>query len=378
LLTHIRERATREKLRKHGDFIAKHYGGAEGLQKYMDAEREHIRVTFEQYTGGLRTALVNMASVSSKTSQGKTLRFANRWNVSVAPQVPSPETLAKGDPITLQTKQSPDGSNYLAGIYRPDKKNNLNAVFVARVMPDGKPGWFHSVNHKVDSLSATADGSQMLGPFELTQEGCVIVVRATHSTTAAVRNAMIYLNEKGEEKFHVRLADRSVPRNLTFNERSNSFVLLFKGQEETPNFSVTEPVILAAINALGDKLWRRQLTLAGGITGLVNLIDGHLLAGNYTLLRDLSGKEHAAKAGESNPFLLKVNDRGDVVRVLAVETSKPVFMMNLIKVTDRSVNLVGIEGTVASVGNRPLSPGVPIAHIMSNRLCEIVCTNVPR
>lgn len=378
LLSHVRERATRDKIRKHQDFVTKHYGGSEGLQKYMDAEREHVRVSFEQYTGGLRSALVNMASPALAATTSKTLRFANRWNVSIAVQTPSPEAMVKGDPITLNNKQSPDGSRYLVGTFRPDKKNNLNVVFVARVMPDGKPGWFHAVSHKVDSLSASADGNQALGPFELTQEGCVVVVRSVHSSNGTARNAMIYLNDKGEEKFHVRLADRHMPRTLTFSERSNSFVLLFKGQDESANFNTAEPVTLVGINALGDKQWRRQLTLAGGIIGLVNLIDGHLLAGNFTLLRDLSGKEHTARAGESNPFLVRFNDRGDIERVLPVSTSKPVFMTHMIKVTDRSINLLGTEGALPGGGTGSLSPDKPIVHLMSNRLCEIVCTNIPR
>ncbi|MBL7850062.1 MAG: hypothetical protein JNN04_04115, partial [Cyclobacteriaceae bacterium] len=378
LLSHVRERATRDKIRKHGDFITKHYGGSEGLQKYMDAEREHIRVTFEQYTGGLRTALLNMATIPVAAATAKPLRFANRWNVSISVQSPTPEALAKGDPITLQSRQSPDGSYYLAGTHRPDKKTNLSVAFVARVMPDGKPGWFHAISHKADSLSATADSHHVLGPFELTQEGCVVVVRAVPTSSSTARNAMIYLSEKGEEKFHVRLADRQVPRTLTFSERSNSFVLLYKGLEETPNYSVPEQVILVGINALGDKQWRRQVTLAGGITGLVNLIDGHLLAGNFTMLRDLAGKEHTAKAGESNPFLIRFNDRGDIERILPVMTTKPVYMTRLVKVSDRSINLLGTEGTLASGGKSALAPDQPVAHIMTNRLCEIVCTNIPR
>jgi hypothetical protein len=378
LLSHVRERATRDKMRKHEDFITKHYGGSAGLQKYIEAEREYIRVSFGQYTGGLRSALVNMASPALATTSSKTLRFANRWSVSTSVQTPSAEMMAKGDPITLNSKQSPDGSHYLVGTFHPDKKTNLNVVFVARVMPDGKPGWFHTISHKVDSLSAAADGHQSVGPVELTQEGCVVVVRSVHATSGAARNAMIYLNEKGEEKFHVRLADRHMPRTLTFSERSNSFVLLFKGQEESPNFNAPEQVTLVGINALGDRQWRRQLTLAGGIVGLVNLIDGHLLAGNFTLLRDLSGKEHTARAGESNPFVVRFNDRGDIERILPVATTKPVFMTHMIKVTDRSINLLGMEGALPGGGTGSLAPDKQVVHLMTNRVCEIVCTNIPR
>jgi hypothetical protein len=134
--------------------------------------------------------------------------------------------------------------------------------------------------------------------------------------------------------------------------------------------------VLVGINAIGDKLWRRQVAVTGGITDFVNLIDGHLLAGNYTSLKDLSGKEHTAKPGESYPFLVRFNDRGDIERIQPITTAKPVFITRLIKVSDRSINLIGLEGTRETT--RPLAPGDAVAHIMSNRLCEVVCSNVPR
>lgn len=375
LLNTIRSRNTKEKIRKHGEFIEKYYGGKDGLLKYVETEQEEIRVTYEQYTGGLRSALLNMVTAPLVAQNAKAVRFNNKWTVPLTVQVPNAESLAKGDPITVQSRRSPDGSLYLAGIYKPDKKTNLTVAYVARVMPDGKPGWMQSFAQKVDSLAPAVDANNLLGPFELTQEGCVFVVRATHLTQPTARNVLIYLNEKGEEKFRVRLADRSVARRITFTERTNSFVLLLKGQDEVANLSVPENLTLVGINALGDRLWRRQVTFAGEIIDFVNLIDGHMLAGNYTLLRGPNGQEHVAKAGESNPFLVRFSEKGDIEKVLPITTSKPVHITNLVKVSDRSINLVGKEGNLQS---SPLTGDDQVIHIMSNRLCEIVCTNLPR
>ncbi len=375
LLNTIRTRNTHDKIRKHEEFITRYYGGKDGLHKYIETEQEQIRVTFEQYTGGLRSTLLNMVTAPAVANANRVIRFNNRWNVSVAVQAASPEALAKGDPITLQSRRSPDGSLYLGGIYKPDKKNNLVVTYVARVLPDGKPGWMQSFTHKVDSLATTPDANNFLGPFELTQEGCVFIVRATHSTLPSSRNVFVYVNEKGEEKFHVRLADRAVARKITFSERSNSFVILFKGQENSASLTTSEALVLLGVNALGDKLWRRQVTFSGEILDFVNLIDGHLLAGNYTQLRDLSGQEHVAKPGEANPFLIRFNEKGDIEKVLPVATAKAVHFTNLVKVSDRSINLVGKEGNLQS---SPLIAGDQVIHIMSNRLCDIVYTNLPK
>jgi hypothetical protein len=286
--------------------------------------------------------------------------------------------LTKGDPITLQTRKSPDGSIYLAGIYRPDKKTNLTVTYVAKVNADGKPGWMQSFNFKVDSLALVSDAHTNLGPFELTQEGCVFVARSTHLVQPISKNVFVYLNEKGEEKFHVRLADKAVSRKISFTERTNSFVLLFKGQTELPDFSALENLTLVGVNALGDILWRRQVVMAGTLTDFVNLIDGHMLAGNYTTLKDMQGKEHKTKPGESNPFLVRFNDKGDIETVRPIASSKPVFITNLVKATDRSINLIGKEGTIESLAGKPLTKDDQVIHIMSNRSCEVVCSNLPK
>ncbi len=377
LLNTVRTRSTKEKIRKHSEFIDKHYGGPDGLHKYTEAEAENIRVTFEQYTGGLRSALLNMVTSGTKATAGKVVRFSNKWNVSTAVQTSTPEMLAKGDPITQQRLRGADGSVYLIGIHKPDKKTNLTAAFIARVLPDGKAGWLQSITDKVDSLAPAVDAHNQPGPVELTQDGCVAVIRATHSTQPQVRNVFIYLNEKGETKFHVRLAERSVARKVTFNERTNSFVLLFKGQAEAGSLTSSENLTILSVNALGDKQWRRQISMAGDITGLVNLMDGHLLSGNFTVLRDLSGKEYTAKAGESLPYVVKWNDRGDIERIVPIASAKPAYITNLVKVNDRSINLVGREG-VAPAAASQLTPDDAILHIMTNRLCETVCTNLPK
>ncbi len=377
LLNTVRTRATKEKIRKHSEFIDKHYGGPEGLHKYTEAEAENIRVTFEQYTGGLRSALLNMVTSGTKATAGKTVRFNNRWNVSTAVQNPTPEMLTKGDPITRQSLHGADGSVYLTGIHKPDKKTNLTAAFIARVLPDGKAGWLQSIADKVDSLAPASDAHNQPGPVELTQDGCVVVIRAMHSTQPLVRNIFVYLNEKGESKFHVRLAERTVARKVTFNERTNSFVLLFKGQTEAGNLTTTENLTILGVNALGDKQWRRQISMAGDIIGLVNLMDGHLLTGNFTMLRDLSGKETTTKAGESLPYIVKWNDRGDIERIVPIASAKAAYITNMVKINDRSINLVGREG-VAPAAASPLTSNDAILHVMTNRLCEMVCTNLPK
>ena len=376
LLDVVKTRLQKDKVRKHADFVNKYYGGMEGLLKFSSDEKHFIETSFLQYTAELRTVLVVMSAPDTAKGKEKLIRFNNRWNVSLLTHLLTPELLEKGEPVTLQNLRNPDGSTYLAGVYKPDKKINNVVTFVARVNPDGKPGWFQNFNIKMDSASATADTNNFLGPLQLTQEGCAFLIHSIHLTRSDQRNTFVYLNEKGEDKFRLRLKEKDFPRKLTFIERSNSFVILLKGQAEKQNYTTPENIQILSINALGDLLWKREINLTGSLVNLVNLIDGYLIVGNYTVLKDLNGKEYRAKIGESSPYLIKLNERGDFVRVSPIATAKSIYVVDVVKVSDNSINLLGFEDTFESAQGKTVLSSGRIIHIMANRFCQVICSNL--
>ncbi len=374
LLTTVKSREHRDEIRKHADFINKYYGGAEGLRKYVEDEQKFIETTFTQYSGELRAAVTALATAGVVAEKDKLIRFG-KWNISLQPHVLTHELLDKGEPITLQHRNNADGSIYLAGMYKPDKKVNNVITFVARVNPDGKPGWIQNVNVKVDSLSATADANNFLGPLEVTQEGCAFVVHSVKLNTTGSRNTFVYLNEKGEDKFRIQLKDKEFPRELNFIEKSNSFVIMSKGLEEKPGFSNAEPVTITGVNALGDILWKRDFALAGTLTDLTNLMDGFLVVGNYSSL-NVSGKEYKTKgAGSASPFLIKLNERGEIVQVNALQPAKSVYITDVVKVGDNAINLIGLESSFEAAQGKSLTAGSSVMHVMTNRLCQVIFSN---
>ncbi|MDZ4715382.1 MAG: hypothetical protein SH819_07920 [Cytophagales bacterium] len=377
LINRVKNRSTNEKIAKHNEFIGKHYGGQDGLQKFTNIEKENIRITYEQYSGGLRASVLGIATRPVVPGGDKVVRFG-RLNVSMTARAATPELLAKGEAITLLSKKSPDGSVYLVGIQVPDKKTNATVTYVARVNADGKPAWIQHFSLKVDSVGTATDAHNFPGPFELTQEGCAFIVRSVHLAEPEARNSLIYLNEKGEQKFLLRLPEKSYARNLNFTERSNSFVLLFKGSEEKPNHVTVENMTLLRVNALGDILWRRKLPFAGTSVDMINLLDGHMIIGNYSSLKDLQGKEHKARPGETSPFLVNFGPKGDVEGIHPIATARPLVVIQVVKVNDRSINLLGWEGTVDASFGKSISPGDDFVHMMCNRKGEVVCSNLSK
>ncbi len=263
---------------------------------------------------------------------------------------------------------------YLIGIYVPDKKSNTKATYVARVNPDGKPGWMKTYDIRIDSLSKVPDAHTQPGPAVLTQEGCMLLLRTSPIVESASLNTVLYLNEKGEEKFKIKLKERNYPRRLLYVEKSNAFVLLLKGNAEQEDYTTSEPITLLSINAIGDVSWRRNVEMAGTVTDLVGLTDGFLVAGNYTAIRDLSGKEFKTKSaeGQCSPYVIRIGEKGDVSRIRAFVTKSSVYLAQVVKVNDGSINLLGTEATLPAGATVAATPPEKIVHIMINRLTDTI------
>lgn len=377
LMEQVKVRLIPEKVRKHKDFLERFYGSQDGLKSYVNDEAGFIGKTYTEYATTLKMEVLALASASTEPDKDAVLRFGGKWSVSVNPMAPTQELMDKGDPITLQKRKSPDGSVYLAGFYKPDKKIGNLVTFLARVNPDGKPGWLKNFDYKLDTLSPTPDGNNYLGPMILTQEGVGLVIRSVQFNMSNVKNTFVYVNEKMEEKFKIELKEKGYPRKLIYTEKTNAFVLVMKGLEEKLNYTNSEPVTVLAINTLGDQLWTRAIDLSGAVTDLINVNDGYMLAGNYTALRDHNAKEFRTKAnaGEVSPFVIRLNGRGEILRVSPLVSSKSIFVAQLVKVSDNSINLLGFSSTVDEAQNLSLLGAPHIIHVMTNHLGEKICAN---
>jgi hypothetical protein len=377
LMEQVKVRLLPEKVRKHKDFLERYYGSEGGLKKYVNEEGSFISKTFTEYSAGLKMEVLAIASATAQPEKDVILRFG-RWAVSTTPiAAPAQEQLDKGDPITLQKRKSPDGSTYLAGVYKPDKKINNSVAFLARVNPDGRPGWIKSFDFKNDSLSATSDSNNFIGPIVLTQEGVALVVRSVQISQLNLRNTFVYLNEKSEEKFNIKLKEKGFPRKLIYTEKTNSFIAAFKGAEEKQVYNANETLAVLAINTLGDQLWRRSIDFSGSLIDMINLNDGYILTGNYMVIRDNTGKEFRTKSssGEVNPFVARLNGRGEILKINAITAGKSIFISQVIKVSDNSINLLGFESNVETGPGLTLATSPSIIHIMTNHLGERVSSN---
>ncbi len=376
LLRTVKSRLLPEKILKHPEFLTKYYGNKSGLDAYVAKENEFIENTFKDYTLHLRHEVIGLITQPVNPESDKTIKFG-KWNIPTKVSPMTQELIDKGDPITLRSIKSFDGSVYLSGIYKADKKLSNVSSFVIHINADGKASWVKNFEYKIDSLSKLADANNFCASLELTKEGCAVVIHTVGTLSESPYNTFVYLGDKGEEKLKIKLKETAYPRQLSYSEKSNSFILVMKGIEEKNNYSSSEPLTILGINILGDAMWTRSIELTGDFTQLINLEGGHMVIGNYMIINDLNKREHRTKIAsfESNPFIIKFDNQGDVKNIIPITVSRSARIIKILKVNDNSIHLIGKEEALNSTGDNVISPEEKLVHIMVNRYGQTVYSN---
>jgi hypothetical protein len=375
LIRELSARITDVKIAMHKDFIARYFGGKSAFEKYAEDETKMIAKSYQDLAANLRTTILQPIDSNLYKNKEMLVRHTNKViPLRIRPVVQ--EDLDKGLLFTVFNRKNPDGSAYLAGIHKPDKKANNNVVFVAKVTPDGKVAWFQPFNPKIDTASATADAHQALGPAIVTPEGIAFLVRSEHMSNGNKLNTFFYLNDaKGDSKVKFTLVDSTYPRFIKYMEKLNAFVFVLKGAESKPNVTAKEDVTLMCVNVLKDVLWKKAFALTGMVSDVTLLTDGLLVSGNFMMINDSKGNEVRTKtnAQESNPFILRVSERGEL-NPMPISVPSSFYLTRCVRVGDNSINLIGTKDNFETGASKVFSPADPM-HIMTTKWGQVIYTN---
>ncbi|NOS92299.1 MAG: hypothetical protein HOP30_10285 [Cyclobacteriaceae bacterium] len=373
LLNEFSKRISDLKVKKHHQFVNTTYGGATGLKSYASTQQAALQVSYLNHKAVLRKNVASMNIAESCFSNKDEFIKFNRITIPLVNRPLSPESLELGLLFTKFNKKNPDGSAYVAGIYKASKKN-LISTYVVRINPDGRIAWFKDVSISIDS-AANGDSHCYLASMVLTQEGPAMLTRSIHASRGDVINTFVCLNEKGEERIRKKIESTAYPRALLYIEQSNSFTLVLKGLEEKENYNSMESIDVLGVNTHGDLIWKNTgISLAGTFTDIVTLSDGYLLAGSYSTLNDQNGQEARAKfsGGEYSPYLIKLNERGVTLFLKPLSTNGIFYVHKLIKTNDMSIHLLGNKESMETGVAGSLNGSDNYLHIMTNRFGQCV------
>lgn len=358
--------------KKHSTYLAKYYGGADGLDKFLKSENEYIAKAFAEYQEVLKTDL--LAYKPTQDMPSKSVKIG-AFNV---PLFVDRKPTMEMDLLNLYTQRlirTPDGSLYVAGVHKTNKKTNNNlTAYVARINPDGKAAWLKELNFAPDS-TGVLDADNYLGDLVSTQEGCAVVVTSLRAATGNHVNNFVFISDKGDVK-NYKIKETGMARKLIYQEASNSFVMIFKGTKEKQQYQEEEKVSVNSINILGDLLWHQDLTFAGTVQDVITVRDGYILSGNYTIMKDVKGRESRTRInqGQSNPYLAKISLKGDILNVLPLTSDKSIYIDKIVKVNDGSINLLGYESTF-NVMDDPNAAKGAVLHMMTAYDLKPICSN---
>lgn len=74
--------------------------------------------------------------------------------------------------------------------------------------------------------------------------------------------------------------------------------------------------------------------------------------------------------------MIKLNERGDIVKVSPIPAAKSIYTIDVVKVSDNSINMLAFEDTFDSGQGKTVLSSGRIIHIMIDRFGQVICSNL--
>jgi|GEM_PF-920301 len=343
MLKEVKSRMSPINIDKHKQFIQTYYDGNIGVGEYIGKESKSIKQGFQEYIGTLREAIMDDIIADTVFTE-KIVRFGKRKIPLAVSKTFSIDSIKHGALEATHLKENTDGSRYTAGVHKSTRGIKNAIAYVARISPNEKVTWYKEYDIAIDSAGSDADN--FVTDMQLTSVGCAIIVRSRHLTNQSVLNSLIYIDEEGNEQLNQRLDENAYPRTINYSEKTNSFIIGFRDNDQNQVLTRESPTTLMNINVLGDLLWNVSYTFSGTLENVVNTNDGYILAGNFTAKKDKNGNAVRTKINEkqTNVYLDFVSDQGVVSNTKLITSGESFYLTDVVKVNDSNISLLGHKG----------------------------------
>lgn len=365
VLNDVQRRNTKSSLDKYNSFISSYYKGMDGITSFIGSEREANLANAEAYVALIRTNLFDVLGRDTVMENISHAKSAMPLTVSL----PADNELLTAERITTHRIKNFDGSLFLGGIMFNGKEGKTQA-YVTGIKPDKKVGWYKEFLLKLDS-SGGYDSHTRIGAMQTVPGGVAFILNGADSSGTR-HNHMMILDETGEVVLSRRLMLTHFPRKMSYDERSNSLFVTYKGTDYYEDVLRETELMAASYNILGDLLWQQRLSFKGDVTGVVNVGPGYLVLGNYNEIKGMDGRiKRAGKATDSRIYGIKISPEGVLLDIRTVESNGSFFANKTYKVSDDCINLFGASGPYEKTVQLNTSPESAV-HIILNKDLEVL------
>ncbi|MFT7030822.1 MAG: hypothetical protein ACJA2C_002222 [Marinoscillum sp.] len=370
VLIDVRRRNTKASFEKYPNLINTSYQGQSGITTFISSSISSNNAQTKQYVDNIQTELYQLLKTDSiiPVAKYKKSSFPLRSSLSM-----DKEQLTE-QKITTHRIENFDGSAFIAGVFLNAKEAKVQA-YVAGVAPDKTIGWYNEYLLQLDS-TVGFDSDTRIGAIQTVPGGLAVILSGVDGNGSRLNHLMM-LDEKGIVTFNRRLMLDKFPRNISYNERTNTLFVTYKGDDYGDDIFMDSELIMASYSIYGDLQWQKRLSYKGDIADVVNVDQGYLIVGNYNELKGLDGK--VKRAGTSNIetklFTLKVNLAGEIIDLKTVDYGSSFYTNKIYKVSDDCINLFGSKGAYEKKLAIDDEPGSAV-HIIMNKDLEVIANSL--
>ena len=334
IIVQFESRFNPEQLQRHKVFVDEVFGDVETMKKYMvDEKKENDKIFHDQVTNIKDGILAKDAN----DSIAGIIRF-RRIGIPTYKIKEELSQLPSGQIKTEYLLPSADANLYVAGLQITDKKILNQEIALAKLSPDMKPLWVKNIDIEIDS--AGVDANHSLGDVILTSEGVALVIRSVALDSSKVINTLIHITDAGQIKFSKRLDTELYPREISFIEANNMFVITFFGEEKVMDTKSDSNLTLLTVNGLGQDIWQYDYSFKGDYVDMINTNDGFIIAGNYSVIKDKSGRTFSNSSGK-NAYIISLSSLGALKDIKCYASNTDYTINTLYKVNENNINLIG-------------------------------------
>lgn len=370
VLADVGRRNTKESLEKYNDFIKTQLKGQSGINQLVTQERSKNATDADHYVDNIRKSIYK---ILRQDSIAKTVKY-KKLEIALKKSLPVADASLTAAPVTTHQLFNYDSSQFVAGIMK-NEKAGFTQTFVCGVTKDKKIGWYNEYLLQIDS-SKGFDSHTRIAAMQIIPGGLAIILNGTDATGNTI-NHLFLLDEKGQTTHSRRMVLNQYPRNISFDERSNSLFVVYKGTDfEDDIFQQTE-IIMANYSIYGDLLWQKRAAYKGNIADIVHIDNGYLLVGNFNELKDLSGKIQRAGSGSSDTkiFALTIDLAGEIKQLKTVEGAGTFYARKAFRVSDDCINLMGSKGVYNASLKLDENPQTAV-HLIMNKDLEVLASTL--
>jgi hypothetical protein len=346
-------------LNKYNDFFTNKYGGEAGLKNYSNNETKLLNKQLESSLDNYKTYVI-----SPNNNQYDSINYKAK-EIYLRKTIPDFENAKKGDYYTVDYVKS--GRDYYVSGFIVTAKGKAQP-FIAKTTRLTDIKWL-----KILPAKSNACGTNI----RVMEQGCELLVTSLDGTKFS--NKIYTFDDLGKQKEKADLNLSGYPRYFSFNEINQQYLLIVKGNQANSLNCLEDKLVFAKISSDKKKIiWQTSVNIKGQFVDIISFNQEYYLFSNFTEYSTES-VNITSKAGvdpkSTNLLINIINEDGVLVKEKAILNSIAFFAMNVIKLSNKTINVVGLKSSLISPENKAEKQEQEFLYLLLNTDGEVYYDN---